>query len=326
MVSPLVCISVPTFEREPVARVCLESLKNQTYQKIEVAIYDNSKSEDIKTLVDEIGDERFRYERNDPGISEVLINNHRRAFTPRGGKYHMVLTSDYALDPSAIEKLVYVLENNKEVCAVTAGTKLLDPNTGQYDTIISHKLMEVGSYNENEQALDSKDLILAAFKSFSGVGFAFHTMVHSSLLENRLVSDIYFNQASEHQFGLELLMLKSKIGYINEPLNINIKNSERYSDHEFRSNARFSRWVCRELFFNKHYAELNTRNFPIFRMRIGMMNGYFRSSLSRNLSDSILEPLLLCCKQLVLLLMTCVALVILSPILVTTRVILRRKR
>ncbi|MEZ5872936.1 MAG: glycosyltransferase family A protein [Nitratireductor sp.] len=320
----LVSISVPTYERAELAKICLESLRDQTYANIEVSVFDNSGTGDIEKLVMEIGDPRFSYNRNDPGVSDILILNHRRAFAPRKGKYHFVLTSDYALAPSAISKMVEALETNPGICAVSCGTKTLDLKSGK-ETPERDKLVESKHYDKADQTLDSTSLVISAFSSFSGVGLVYHSLLHSSLLENRMISDIYFNHASEHHLGLELLMVKPKFGYIAEPLKISIENNDHYSEQRYRGNAHFAQWICREMFFTQHYAELTARNYPILKMRLGIIRGYLRASMSRHPADAVFEPLLLAMRQLTPVLAACAVGILLSPIYVV-RKLFRRAR
>lgn len=261
----LVTIAVTAFERVDLLRTCLESLIAQSHTAVEIRVHDNSASEDVRRLVAELADPRVSYERNPPNASEIVIN-HQKAFVPGRGKYHMVLSSDWALRRDAIQLLVDRLERDPRICLATGDwAQRVHANGQEYprDLLFAKLELDAG----NAPIIDSRRFIEQAFRDLRGVGIAYHSLIASDALRYGNVEKVYLNQGFEHQAGLELALLKPGFGVVREPLFIELVNNGRYNSGEYRSNTRLSEAVARARFFEKNYLELLSRGFNVSQLR-----------------------------------------------------------
>ena len=275
-----VTISVTAFERADLLEICLRSLVAQTYGDIEIRVFDNSASDDVRRLIEDISDRRIIYERNSPNVAEALIN-HQKAFVPGRSKYHMVLSSDWALRNDAIELLVRRLERDSTVCLATgnwAQRHLPD------DRVIDREplFQDLEMVGRKETTIDSHRFIEAAFGRLRGVGIVYHSLIASDALRYSNLEKVYVNQGYEHQAGLELALLKPGFAIVREPLFIELVNQRRYNPGQYRKFARLSEAIARARFLEKKYPELLAGGFPVSRLRAGLCLMFIRCAFRQN--------------------------------------------
>jgi len=108
MVNPLVSIIITTKNSEDILKACLDSIKNQTYENIEIIVVDNNSSDSSKVLafnytnkVYNMGPERSA-QRN-YGVSKSL------------GNFIIILDSDMVLNEKVIESCVIKIQENENI-------------------------------------------------------------------------------------------------------------------------------------------------------------------------------------------------------------------
>jgi hypothetical protein len=76
LLGPKVSICVPTFERVGYLKELIESFERQEYRNVEMCISDDSRSDDIRDLVDRISNPKIRYMHNpvEQGLWTNLLN------------------------------------------------------------------------------------------------------------------------------------------------------------------------------------------------------------------------------------------------------------
>ncbi|SLN63137.1 glycosyltransferase family 2 protein [Oceanibacterium hippocampi] len=272
---PLVTVAITSYERADLFRLCLESVCAQTHRELEIFVHDNSISDAIHDIVADIGDPRIVYERNSPNLSDVIILNHQKAFTPRNGKYHIVLSSDWTLVPEAIGAMVAKLEAEPRACAARAGHVQRDLGSGR-DKPVAGKFENVKGARGDGELYDCRALIEAAFFTLTGVGIIYHTLLPSDLLRYTNLSKVYLHAGYEHQAGLELLMLKPWLAVLKAPLFVELIHPDRYQSGGYRAYEKFGEWVARARFFENSYPELLARDFNPFKLRAGLALGFLR--------------------------------------------------
>lgn len=96
---PLVTISIPTFNSEKFIGLCLEAIKKQTYQNIEVNIIDgNSKDRTIDIVK--------KYDFNVSICKKALLGARDEGVKIANGEFILLLDSDQILEETAIERAV----------------------------------------------------------------------------------------------------------------------------------------------------------------------------------------------------------------------------
>jgi hypothetical protein len=274
----LVTISVTAFERADLLETCLRSLVGQTYSELEIRIFDNSRSDDVRRLVHDIGDCRIVYERNPPNAAEIVVN-HQKAFVPGRGKYHMVLSSDWALRADAIETMVARLERDPSICLVVADGMRRFPDTG-LET--KREPMFVSYGGPGCDTIDGRWFVEGAFWKLRGVGIVYHALIAADVFRYANIQKVYLNQGYEHQAGLELALIKPRFGIVREPLFIELVNSRRFSEEKYRNFSRLSEAVARARFLEKNYLDLLSRGFDLAKLRLGLCILFLRCAFRVN--------------------------------------------
>lgn len=279
--SPLVTIALTAYERADLFRICLISICRQSYTNLEIYVFDNSNSDDVQTCVEEIADGRIRYSRNPSNIRDNIVINHQKAFQPRNGVYHFVMSSDWALNEKTIELMVAALASDPTICAVAADGCKFDVETGarapRNRRLPGYGMAESPGPHER---LDTRRLISDAFSSTNGVGVAYHTLMVSEILTYANLERMYLSQTHEHQMGLEIMMQKPAFGMIRQDLLETLVNDRRYQGDVFRKYSRFLQAKARLQFLEKNYQALLSRGFDVTRLRIGVIGLFARCACS----------------------------------------------
>lgn len=125
MSNPLVTINLVVFNGKKYIRHCLETVKKQTYQNLEVNILDNGSTDGTKEIVQD-WKRGFQVETPFPvNFIESSKNlgmwpGQEKALENSKGKYIVALSVDVLMEPSAIEKAVGVLEKDDKIGALQA--------------------------------------------------------------------------------------------------------------------------------------------------------------------------------------------------------------
>ena len=117
--SDLVSIIVPSYKRTPelVGRA-LNSLLNQTYKNIEIVVVDDnakpelsSYREDLKNLIDSLGDDRIVYLQNEANLGGAGSRN--EGIRVANGEYITFLDDDDEYLPEKVEKQLEFIKENQ---------------------------------------------------------------------------------------------------------------------------------------------------------------------------------------------------------------------
>lgn len=107
---PLLSIVIATKNRELYCIETIKSILKMNNGKIQIAISDNSDSEEIKTFVEKIAHDSIDYLYDSSSISS--IDNFNRAMTLAKGEYICLLGDDDGLLPNAMDTIQWAKENN----------------------------------------------------------------------------------------------------------------------------------------------------------------------------------------------------------------------
>jgi glycosyltransferase involved in cell wall biosynthesis len=216
---PNVSVIIPNYNHAPYLRQRIESILNQTYQDFEVIILDDCSTDESKKII-----ERYR---DNPKISHITYNetNSGSPFRQWGkgihlakGEYIWIAESDDWCEPSLLENLVNVLDENSNVGLVSCDSVV--ENGTKEKPLISEYL--ISKY---------KDKRWGSYYIHNGISELQEVMMYNCTIGN--VSSVLFRKEvllQANPFDISLLFsgdwycyLKvaaiSDIAYINKPLN-----------------------------------------------------------------------------------------------------------
>ena len=110
----IVDVLVPTYNRSPMLRQCLESIRGQTYSDIRVIIGDNCSDDDTRAVAQDFcdRDSRFSYVRNATNLG--MYGNMNALFTRVMAPYVHFMHDDDWLEPCFYERMIAGLEESPE--------------------------------------------------------------------------------------------------------------------------------------------------------------------------------------------------------------------
>jgi len=111
MLKPIVSVIVPTKNSYNTLGSCLESIKNQTYTKIETVVVDNFSSDNTPIVAKKYTKKFYskgpeRSPQRNYGVSKAI------------GKYVVIIDSDMNLSPGVIQECVEVMESNLALAGI----------------------------------------------------------------------------------------------------------------------------------------------------------------------------------------------------------------
>jgi len=110
---PLVSIVLPTYKRAHVLPSAISSVLNQTHANLELIVVDDNSPDETRDVVASFSDPRIRYVRNDPNLK--LPRTLNRGFSLSRGDYLTWTSDDNLYAPTAIERMVDVIRNDKTI-------------------------------------------------------------------------------------------------------------------------------------------------------------------------------------------------------------------
>src|SRR5690554_3740837 len=127
--TPLVTISIPLYKCEDFLEKCLDSVKNQTYQNIEVTLVNDQTPDNSVEIAEEFIQKHnlenwriYHFEKN-KGLSVVR----NKGIDTAQGKYLFFLDSDDTITKDCIEVLVKIAEETEAEIVVGNTTQVKLP-------------------------------------------------------------------------------------------------------------------------------------------------------------------------------------------------------
>ncbi len=126
--APLVSICIPVYNAAPFIRYTIACCLNQTYKNIEIIFSDNCSTDGTDQIIKSYQDTRIKFYQNAQNIG--LVGNYIQALAYATGKYMGFLGADDAMDSTAIEKCVAILESPQyqNVVLVNTHIHVIDEN------------------------------------------------------------------------------------------------------------------------------------------------------------------------------------------------------
>lgn len=124
MTTPLVTITIPTFNSAGFLKLCLEAIRNQTYKNIEINIVDGYSIDDTVKIAKEFGVSKILYYKG------YLLGARYQGVQASRGDYVLILDSDQILEKTAVERAVNMTVKNK------LGMLVLEENVYRKETLL----------------------------------------------------------------------------------------------------------------------------------------------------------------------------------------------
>ncbi len=201
--SPLVSISIVTWNGLEDTTECLESLKKISYKNIEAIVVDNGSSDNTVKLI------KKKYPKIkliEKGFNSGFTGGHNESFKISKGKYFLLLNNDTKVNKNFLEPLVDDLEKNKELAAIQSKTfldkNLLD-NVGSFLTPIG--FLKHFGFKERDQIKYQRSQLVFSPKAAS-------LLVRASITKKAgLFDDDYFAYFEETDWAWRVYLMGYQI-------------------------------------------------------------------------------------------------------------------
>lgn len=300
----LVSIIILNYNKYNYTLECLESLKNQTYQKFEVILVDNGSKNnlfmefkrEIKKFEDML---KIKLIRNN--INLLFVAGTNKAIKMSNGEFICLLNYDVILSPDFIEKMVNFLETHPEAGMITPKIKIYKDqcilwNTGAFVNFRSGIVIGNRGYLE----YDPYNL---KYNEIESIGFAPGTAVFINkrvIEEIGLMDEIFLMYHEDPDWniraqnkGFKSYYVPTTIVYHNVPRKIN-KTRMMFNHHFFTRNSQILVWKHGKfsdiLIFYYIFSVMNliiivtniiTRKFKLIILRLNSIWQGFRIGLKR---------------------------------------------
>lgn len=181
MKNPLVSVIIPTYNSSQLLRRCLDSIKGQTYQNIELIVVDNNSTDDTRKIAMRYTDKVF----NKGPERSAQVNY---GVTKASGEYVYKVDSDFALDKNVIKECIekalqgydaIVVHNTPDASiSFVAKIRKFEVDMYKYDIthssarFVSKSLYEkIGGFNEKITAGEDYDFQNKINRTYAKTGF-----------------------------------------------------------------------------------------------------------------------------------------------------------
>jgi glycosyltransferase involved in cell wall biosynthesis len=123
---PKVSVCIPTYNREKLLPIAIQSVLQQTLQDFELIICDDGSTDATAEIVTQINDSRIHYIRHPHNIGKS--NNMRSGFEATSGEYFIKFDDDDRLTPDFLARTAAILDEQPDVDFVGTDHWVIDIN------------------------------------------------------------------------------------------------------------------------------------------------------------------------------------------------------
>ena len=207
----LLSVYITTYNRSDMLKKMIDSVLSQTFSDFVLYILDNASTDNTKYIIKEYNDKRIHYIRHNTNIGG--LNNIKFAFKHCKSDYIIVLHDDDIICENLFEMELKVLENNKDIVAVSSDAYIIDSNDNLIGTY---------KYSGRDELLSNVDNYFKRFIK-NGKTLVFpSTMYNNNFLKNNKVyindfvgpcADVIFHADIERTGGKLVNINKELIKY-----------------------------------------------------------------------------------------------------------------
>ena len=208
MSQPLVSVIVPVYNVAQYLPQCLASLREQTYQSLEVLLINDGSTDGSKEICRSYAelDERFHLiDKPNSGVSD----SRNRALDRAKGKYLQFVDADDFLAPDATEKLVHAAQSSGADLVISHFYRLLEDRAAPKGHIKGEKLLTRAEFAE--------EMVKAPANFYYGV--LWNKLFRRSIVEaHHLRFDREVSWCEDFLFNLEYIQYTRLVAAIPQPL------------------------------------------------------------------------------------------------------------
>lgn len=208
---PLVSVIVPVYNAEKYIRRCIDSIRNQTYEEIEIILVNDGSIDSSKRICEkycEIDNRITLYNQKNSGPSAARNYGLEKA----GGKFIQFVDSDDFIEPDITERLTKEMMNSKSSLVISSYKILREEN----EEVIIKDIKKISYKNMGRSEFFEK------FFSFQSSGFI--NSLWNKLYDKDLIDKhkIKLNEdwdiGEDLAFNLDYFRFIVKVGFVSEPL------------------------------------------------------------------------------------------------------------
>ncbi len=230
MKEELVSIIIVCYNGEKFVKRSIQSILNQTYNKIEIVFVNDGSTDNtekkLKELINVIKKRGYgiQYLKKENGGAASALNEALKVFN---GKYLSFLDVDDELEKTSIEKRVKYLQKNKEYGLVRTRGKIIDDETNQVIGHIQHKSKKIKTDIFDDLIME-KDI---------WVSNGCYMIRYDAFIDSIPNKSIFIHNGGQNWQILLPITNKYKCGYIDEELFIYhlVRGSHSHNDENFES-------------------------------------------------------------------------------------------
>lgn len=200
-----VSIVLPIYNVESYLETCVQSVRNQTYQNIEIILVDDGAKDNSGKICDQLALEDSRIlvvHKENGGLSSARNAGYKIAT----GKYLMYIDSDDVIKADVVEKCVETMQKDQSDIVIY-GYEKIDENGNVLETctwgnkLLNHDMMVEYLYTA---------IIQMSF------GYAWNKLYRKSVIdESQILADSKIIDREDLVYNLELLKNVDKVSYID---------------------------------------------------------------------------------------------------------------
>jgi glycosyltransferase involved in cell wall biosynthesis len=167
--TPIVSVTIPTYNRSTMVKEAIDSVLAQTSTDIEVVVVDDGSTDDTRTVVESIDDDRVRYYYKPNG---GCASGRNMGIRQCRGKYIGFLDSDDLWPANFIEVMLAHLENKPDYGCAYCPVRIVRPD-GQSEDSIHRKRYRSGWVTKDMFTMGTVLLQTAFFRAAALEGIVF---------------------------------------------------------------------------------------------------------------------------------------------------------
>lgn len=193
----LVSVIIPSYNHEKYIKDCVMSVINQTYKNLEILVIDDCSTDNSKTILKKIKDNRLKvlYSKTNKGtvrtINQLTAKCH--------GKYIAIIGSDDLWVEDKVEKQINFLKKHKDIGAVFSLADIIDENDNLY--------VDDDSFNQNifkSENMSSGKRLRMFFESGNHLCHS-SSLIRKSVIDKIGLYDISYRQLHDYDYWVRLV-------------------------------------------------------------------------------------------------------------------------
>ena len=132
-------IAIPTYNRLPYLKECINSILNQIFQDFSIFVFDNASDEPIEEELKRFNDKRIHFIGSNKNIGQSG-NINRILGYPFKSKYLTIFHDDDLMHPRMLELQTSFLDANNDIVFVTSDLRAFNKNIHNFQSLAEDKI------------------------------------------------------------------------------------------------------------------------------------------------------------------------------------------